>query len=154
MTRYLPREPLAEIVCSASTLGSELSRPPSATPGSPVTSKRTILLGKSNGLNKGTRERKSSRISAAASTSSVRVCVPYWNEACQENSSRLWLPTATGLPDLESNSSVGYSNATVAKSWFSANLQKAVHPRNSLKTCLPFSVSSPPACTDSANIVI
>lgn len=152
--RYPVSELRSDSGYSTLTLGLECLQELSGMPGSPVTSRNTTCNDKSNGCEKDTQKRRSSRTSGVASTSGEKVCGPYWNEACRENSLQLWLPTATGLPDSDSNSSSGYSSATVEKSWFSVNLQKAVQPKNSLKTCLRSSPSFPLGCTDSENIVV
>lgn len=139
---------------STLTLGLGLLQEPCATPACQVASKKTICNGKSRGSRKDTRKSKSLPILAAGSTSSEKVCVPYWNEACLENSLQLWSPTLTGLPDSALNSFNGWSNETVARSWFSVDLQKEVRPTNSLKICLPFSPCSPLGATGCENIAI
>lgn len=146
-------EPLSGSGCSTSTPGSALVLSPSAMPGSAAPSKRTTSSGKLSGSQSGSPKRKSSRTSAAGSTSGEKAFVPYWNEVCRENSSRLWLPTQTDLQDSASNSSDGWSSATVAKSWFSASLRRAPRHKSSPTTCLPSSPSLPQECTGSANTV-
>ena len=72
---------------------------------------------------------------------------PFWNDQCQELTSRLWLPTETDLQGLDTNSSNTLLNATGAGSWFSVNHHLAQN-LNSLKTCSILSTSFPAECTD------
>jgi hypothetical protein len=60
-----------------------------------------------------------SSTSVRGSISSDPVCVPFWNSACNEESKRLWLPTATDSVASGSNSSSGYWENTIPGSWFS-----------------------------------
>ena len=104
------------------------AKPPSAIAGCRARSKRTILPGKSPTCGKTGRTRKSSKTSEAGSTSSAKVCVPYWNGQCAERSSKLWLPTATDWRDLASNSSNSLLVRPVAQSWFSTRFLSAPKP--------------------------
>ncbi len=65
---------------------------------------------------------KSSKISAADSTSKEKVLEPYWTESCKEISSKLLLPVGTDLQDLDSSLYNIWSNKTVEKSWYSTKL--------------------------------
>lgn len=91
----------------------------SSTPASAAPSNATTWSDKSNVCASPTRTRKSSKTSAADSTSNAKDCAPYWNGFCAEISSGLWLPTATDLPVSDSILSPSSSSATAAKSWFS-----------------------------------
>ena len=52
-------------------------------------------------------------------TSNVKVCVPFWNSVCNDESKRLWLPTATASAGSVSNLSSGCWTNMTPKSWFS-----------------------------------
>lgn len=151
LAQFPARRPRLASDSSTLMLGLEQQPQASVTPASQATSKKMISNDKLNGSANDARKRKSLLTSAVDSTSKEKACVPYWNEACRVNKSRCWSPTLTDSPDLALNSSVGFSNATVEKSWFSVNLQKAVHRKNSLKTFLPSLPSSLPEATGFAS---
>ncbi len=96
---------------------------------------------------------KSSRTSAADSTSSGKDLRPYWNAACKAISSQLWLPTATDSHGSALSSSNGLSSVTVDRSWFSARLLTPAQPTNFYKTCSQCLTSLLPKCADSVNTV-
>jgi len=81
-----------------------------------------ISKDKSNLCDKNTQKPKSSKISFATSTISVKGLNPYWDEQCEEINSKLWLPIKTGSHVLDLNSSNGLSNKALGKSWFSSKL--------------------------------
>ena len=97
----------------------------SAIAGYQALSSEMISLGKSPLCGKIGQKRKSSKTLEAGSTSSEKVCVPYWNAQCAERSSKLWLPTATDWHDLASKSSSSLSIKPVAQSWFSTRFLSA-----------------------------
>src|SRR5262249_3017418 len=76
----------------------------------------------------------------------------YWNELCAENSSKLWLPTATDSQGSDLSLSNGWSSKTAEKSWFSVKLLKAAQPLNSETIFSPFLDSLRRECMDSVNI--
>lgn len=116
----------------------------------PAQSKKKTSRAKSPTCKKTTRNPKSSKISAPASTSKGKVCVPYWSELCAERSSKLWLPTAIDWRDLASNSSISLSVKPVEKSWFSTKFLSA--PKESLGlTSAPLFTSSLVGSMDGAN---
>ena len=126
--------------------------PPSfAIAGLAPTSNATILSDKSSGCERSIPEPKSSKTSRRASTSSAKVCVPYWNDFCAATSSNLWLPTGIGLLGSGSTSSGSLLSETAEKSWFSIQEWEAQN-QNSPKTCSPYSTTSLAECTDSEAI--
>ncbi len=56
------------------------------------------------------------------STISVKGLNPYWDDACVERSSKLWLPTETDSSVLDLTSSIGLLLNSVDQSWFSTKL--------------------------------
>ena len=116
---------------------------------SAVPSNATTLPAKSNASGKPTRKPKSSKTSAADSTSSAKGCVPYWNDFCAATSSELWCPTVTDLHGSESMLSSSLSNTTVENSWFSTQQWKPAAKLNSLPIYSPSSSISLAACTGS-----
>ena len=90
---------------------------------------------------------------AAESISTDMGLSPYWNEQCEVNNSKLWLPTKTALLDSVQILSSLFSSRTVENSWFSIRLFTA--PNRSLpRICLQSSICSQAECTDLENIVI
>ena len=77
---------------------------------------------KSNSSKVDTRKPMSSATSAQGSTSKEKDLIPYWCDFCAETSSRLWLPTATDLPDSDLNSLSSLYKKTVESSWFSTTV--------------------------------
>ena len=55
------------------------------------------------------------------STGSARDSSPYWSGFTGGISSLLWLPTGTGSPGSDLNSSSGWSSKTAGRSWFSTH---------------------------------
>jgi putative transposase len=102
------------------------------TAASQAPSSETTSQDKSASCKSGSHKRKSSKTAEAASTSSAKVCVPYWSERCAEISSGLWLPTETVYAASASISFASSSNGTAAKSWFSTTRKQA--PTKSLST--------------------
>ena len=72
---------------------------------------------------------------AAESISNEKGLTHYWNEACQENSSLLWLPTKTALQDLDTTCSKESLSAMGGKSWYSMKSHLAPQ-KSSHKICL------------------
>ncbi len=87
-----------------------------------------ISKDKSNLCDKNTQKPKSSKISFATSTISVKGLNPYWDEQCEEINSKLWLPIKTGSHVLDLSSSNGLSNKSLGKSWFSSKLIFPLRP--------------------------
>lgn len=97
-----------------------------------------------------TRKRKSSKTSPADSTLSEKGLKPYWNDLCEETSSRLWLPVETDSLGSDLNLLSTWSVSTVEKSWFSATL-KVVQSPNLQPIFSPSFMSSVAESTDSAS---
>ncbi|NEP82984.1 MAG: transposase [Okeania sp. SIO3B3] len=82
------------------------------------------------------------------SINNEKKCLPYWNESCQEMSNLLWSNTKIGSFDLASICSNGSAPYTLAKSWFTAelnNLPFAQHSQGNqkwLRTSFPSSIVS------------
>jgi len=125
----------------------QLTLPLFATAVSPVPNKKTTCKGKSDICNLSTQTQKSSKISAADSTSKEKDCVPYWTDFCKEISSRLLLPVETGCADSDLSLYSTWSNKTVEKSWFKSKLYTVQKP--SLQPIFSASsTSSLVECTD------
>lgn len=112
----------------------------------------TISTDKSPTCNRSIQKQKLSETSDRASTSSEKDCAPYWIGLCGEISSRLLLPTVTGLHDLDSSLYNTWSSKTVEKSWFSTQLYKPVN-QNLQPIFSAFSTSSLAECTDCESTV-
>ena len=88
------------------------------------------------------------------STSRGLACVPYWDGQCADLSQRLWSPTGTGSRELDS---ALWSSSCTEQDAFSQSL-KILHPtdvpRNSQKTSLQCSPTSPPSTTGDARIIV
>jgi len=111
-----------------------------------VRSKKTTSRVKSITCESASPTAKLSKTLEAGSTSVEKAYVPFWNEQCQEISSKLYLPTETEFAALDSISSDGLLKKAGENSWFSINL--ACHPSKSLlaissRSCM----CSPAACT-------
>jgi len=79
-----------------------------------------------------TQKQKLSKTLGVDLTSKEKVCVPYWTDFCEEISSKLLLPVETDCVDSDLSLYSTWSNKTVEKSWFRANLfiaQKQNLPR-------------------------
>jgi len=74
--------------------------PPSVIAECQAQNKGMICKGKSNSCKRSIQMQKSSKTLGQELISKGRDCFLYWNEACQEISSRLWLPIETVLQDL------------------------------------------------------
>jgi putative transposase len=103
---------------------------------------------KLSSCNRNTQKLKSSKMSAADSTISVKGLKPYWNAQCEVISSKLWLPIKIALQDSDSTLSNGLLSGAVEKSWFSSRLI-CPQNRNSQQTFSAFFTSSHVECTDS-----
>jgi putative transposase len=114
--------------------------PPYAIVESQVPSSETISKDKSNLCEKNIQEQKSLKTLFVPSTISVVGLNPYWNEQCEANNSKLWLPIKTDSQDSDLSLSNGLSSKTVEKSWFSSKL---IYPQSkNLQTiCLASSMS-------------
>ena len=123
------------------------SLPLFATAESVPVSKKMISKGKLTTCKESTRKRKSSKTSAADSTSNEKDLQPYWTEQCAEKSLHLWLPTKTDLQDSELILSDRFLKSTVENSWFSTRLHIAPK-KNSSTTFVPLSTVFHAAYTD------
>lgn len=128
-------------------LGRRLNALQFAIAGSRPTNRKTIFAGKLSLCDQSTQKPKLSKILAVGSTSKEKDLRPFWNEQCQEISSKLWLPTKTDLQDLDLNSSDTLLKEVVENSWFSAKLYSALKT-SSQKTCSVSFTSSVAECTD------
>ena len=142
-----PRADNADMT-SRPTLANPRTAPPSATAGSPATSRPATSNGRSPSCNSSTPTLKSSLTSPQDSTTAERDLLPYWNDYTRAISSHLWLPTATDSPGSGPNSSSKSSSKTVANSWFSTSEISAPR-RNSPRIYSPSLLSSLPEPTDS-----
>lgn len=115
---------------------------------SPRINRKMIFAGKLSSCERNTPTQKSSKILAVELTSKEKDLKPFWNEQCSAISSKLWLPTKTGLQDLDSISYDTLSKEMVGNSWFSAKLYTA-QKTNSPKTCSISFTSSVVECMDS-----
>jgi putative transposase len=105
------------------------------------------LIDKSSTCNPSTQTPWSSKILGQDSTLNAKVCAPYWNDFCEEISSRLLLPVETDCVGLDLNSYNIWSNKTVEKSWFSTKVY-TVQIQNSRKIYSPSFTSFHAGCTD------
>lgn len=112
----------------------------------------TTLVDKLLICNHSTQKPKSSKISVAESTLSVKDCKPYWTDLAREISSRLLLPVVTDLQGSDLNSLSTWLSKTVDRSWFSTTLY-TVPNQNLPRIFSPSSMSSLVGCTDSENTV-
>ena len=145
-----PSEPKADNagMTSRPTLAIPNPTPPSATAGSPATSRPATSNGRSPSCNSSTPTLKSLPTLHPDSTTAERDLLPYWNDYTGAISSRLWLPTETDWPGSGPNSSSKSSSETVANSWFSTSEISAPR-RNSPRIYSPSLLSSLPEPTDS-----
>ena len=92
-----PSKPRADNagMTSRPTLAIPKPTPPSATAGSPATSRPATSNGRSPSCNSSTPTLKSSPTLHPDSTTAERDLLPYWNDYTGAISSHLWLPTAT-----------------------------------------------------------
>ena len=81
-------------------------------------------------------------------TDKERDLKPFWNEQCEEISSKLWLPIETDWQDLATNLSASLLNLMVDNSWFSVRIL-SLPLRNLPKTCSISSMYFPVECMDS-----
>ena len=133
---------------SRPTLAIPNPTPPSATAGSPATSRPATSPGRSPSCNSSTPTLKSSPTLPPDSTTAERDLLPYWNDYTGAISSRLWLPTETDSPGSGPNSSSKSSSETVANSWFSTS-EISAPQRNSPRIYSPSLLASLPEPTDS-----
>ena len=106
---------------------------------SAVPNKKGTLSDKSKTSRKRTRTISSSTTSPLESTSREKVCRPFWNTCSREWSQKLWLPTETGLHDLDATCWSSSSQKLALNSWFSVKMRKT--STISAATCSP----SPPS---------
>ena len=133
---------------SSLTYGVQLELPLFAIAESAPQNKKRTLNDKLNSCANKSLMPKSSEISAAVSTSSVKVFSPYWNDLCKEISSRLLLPVGIDCVDSDSSYLSTWSNETVEKSWFKTKLY-TVQNRNLQRIFSPSLKSSLVECPDS-----
>lgn len=93
-----------------------------ATVESPPQVSETICNDKSLSCQKDFQKQKLSRTLDQLSTISVKGLNHYWDESCEERSSKLWLPTETDLLVSDLNSSSGLLLNSAMNSWFSTTL--------------------------------
>lgn len=98
------------------------SHPSSATAVCPLTDNEMILPGKLPPSQSGSQDQKSSKTLGPPLTISVKGLNPYWDAACAERSSRLWLPTETDSPVSDLSLLNGLSVSAAGPSWFSTTL--------------------------------
>ena len=126
-----------------------LNQKPSVTAGSAPPSSGETCNGNAPKCGASTQTPKSSGTSGEDSTGSARDSSPYWSEFTGGISSLLWLPTGTGSPGSDLNSSSGWSSKTAGRSWFSTSRMPAPNP-SLPKIYSPSSIRSAAGCTDSA----
>ena len=126
-----------------------LNQKPSVTAGSAPPSSGETCNGNAPKCGASTQTPKSLRTSGEDSTGSARDSSPYWSEFTGGISSLLWLPTGTGSPGSDLNSSSGWSSKTAGRSWFSTSRMPAPNP-SLPKIYSPSSIRSAAGCTDSA----
>jgi len=129
------------------TLENQPLPPQSAIVESQAISNETILNDKSNSCEINTLPQNLSETSEVDSTSNEKVLKPFWNELCRELTSLLWLPTETGLRDLELTSFDNSLSKMVENSWFSTKLYSRQNKSLST-TCSISSTYFPQECTD------
>ena len=112
-----------------------------ATVESHQTNKKMTSIDKLSSCKTNIQNQKSSKISAADSTSKEKGLEPYWTESCKEISSKLLLPVGTDLQDLDSSLYSIWSNKTVEKSWFSTQLYTAQNQKWLQTFCQSFMYS-------------
>ena len=126
-----------------------LNQKPSVTAGSASPSSGETCNGNAPKCGASTQTPKSFGTSGEDSTGSARDSSPYWSEFTGGISSLLWLPTGTGSPGSDLNSSSGWSSKTAGRSWFSTSRMPAPNP-SLPKIYSPSSIRSAAGCTDSA----
>ena len=126
-----------------------LNQKPSVTAGSAPPSSGETCNGNAPKCGASTQTPKSLGTSGEDSTGSARDSAPYWSEFTGGISSLLWLPTGTGSPGSDLNSSRGWSSKTAGRSWFSTSRMPAPNP-SLPKIYSPSSIRSAAGCTDSA----
>ena len=102
-----------------------LNQKPSVTAGSAPPSSGETCNGNAPKCGASTQTPKSLGTSGEDSTGSARDSSPYWSEFTGGISSLLWLPTGTGSPGSDLNSSSGWSSKTAGRSWFSTSRMPA-----------------------------
>ena len=126
-----------------------LNQNPSVTAGAAPPSSGETCNGNAPKCGASTQTPKSSGTSGEDSTGSARDSSPYWSEFTGGISSLWWLPTGTGSPGSDLNSSSGWSSKTAGRSWFSTSRMPAPNP-SLPKIYSPSSIRSAAGCTDSA----
>jgi putative transposase len=147
--QYLQSELLADnaFLTLLPGLGLQKGSPSSVIAGSVQQSNETTLNGRLTICGQDSLTLKSSRTLGPGLTSKGKDCKPYWNDFCAETSSKLWLPTVTGLSALDLTQSDFWSKKTVGKSWFSTHIWEAPNP-NSLPIFSPYSTIFHAGCTE------
>ena len=102
-----------------------------------VVTRKKICLGKYKIYKGNTLNTQSSKTLAPASTSSGKVCKPFWNKYSPGWSQRLWLPTRTGCEDMEENCWSSSLQSLTRNSWFSVHQQRYQTPESSRTTSSP-----------------
>ncbi len=113
-------------------------------------SSATTLIDKSPICKDSKEEQKLLETLVQASTSSAKVCNPYWTDFCGEISSHLLLPVVTDLQGLDSSLYSTWSSKTVDKSWFLAKLYTAQN-HNLPKICSQSFTSLVQTCSTCEN---
>lgn len=130
--------------------------PTSSTLESALESKKKTSRDKSNSSNKGFKSSKtikSSQTSVLDSTITDPDLKPFWNDSSKELSKKLWLPTLTDGPDLDSISSSG-SSIFMGHNFSQQTNQLSNQQKQNLdKISWPSSLTSLPSTTAQENIV-
>ena len=123
-----------------------------ATAGYPVLSNEKTLSDKLNTCGIVSPPIILSETSEEDSTSNEKGFLPYWNSSVADVSKRLWSPTKTALPDLDTTLSDGWSSVTVDNSWFST-MWRYPPKKNLSETSLLSCTVSPADSMDAGNTV-
>lgn len=120
---------------SAQSMNNSVSRNPkkrknSSTQGFRVPSNETTSDDKSKNSHKRIRRTRSSQTCARGSTSSGRVCRPFWNTRSEEWSKKLWLPTRTDCADLDLTSCNTSLQRHALNSWYTVRGVKQIQRPN------------------------
>lgn len=102
----------------------------------PVTIKEEIWEDKLNILDQHIQDMKLSLTSDQESTSKGKGFSPFWTNALEEKSQKLWLPIKTDLQESDLNSWNTSSKRLLQNSWFSTKIYKLKN-KNSQKISLP-----------------
>lgn len=115
-----------------------------------VPSSEMTLSVKSKISRKRTLDTVSSKTLRQGSTSSERVCKPFWNKSSLGWSRRLLSCTETGLRELDATSWSSSSQRLARNSWFTVQMKEMLPTTNTISptTCSPSPPSSSPRITD------